>query len=277
MSHRIKKRFARELAKEDNEINLAYGALLFSQYLTGAFKPARYLHLLDDLAGPVRADVLAAETDMARIQVLNHHLFQHLGFTGNSQDYYHPDNSLLNKVLERWTGIPISLSVIYLEVGWRLELPVWGIGMPRHFIVGYGTPEDPIYIDVFNGGRILSEDDCLALARVPRVHRRSFVRQFLRPVSKRTILFRMLLNLKQIYMANENWPAAYDTIDLLLVVRPDQFNELKDRGLIAYRLGRLQSAIFDLNRYLFLAPNPTDKEWLTKRVKLMEEELLRLN
>jgi regulator of sirC expression with transglutaminase-like and TPR domain len=277
MSSQIKKRFAREIAKEDNELNLAYAALLFSQYLTGAFKPARYLRLLDDLAAPIRAEVLAADTDLDKIQVLNRHLFQHLGFTGNSQDYYHPDNSLLNKVLERWTGIPISLSVLYLEVGWRLQLPVWGIGMPRHFIVGYGMPEDPVYIDVFNGGQILSEDDCLTLARVPQLHRRRFVKQFLRPVTKKAILFRMLLNLKQIYMAAENWPAAYDTIDLLLVVRPDQFHELKDRGLIAYRLGRLQAAVFDLNRYLFLAPNPTDKAWLTKRVEMMEEKLLRLN
>ncbi len=277
MSHRNKALFAAEVAKEEPEIDLAYGALLFAAYLGGNFEPARYLQLLDKIVQPIQAAVLAAETDLETIQILNQHLFQELGFTGNSQDYYHPDNSFLNKVLERWTGIPISLSVLYLEVGWRLGLPVWGIGMPRHFLVGYGPPDKPIYIDVFNRGQLLSEDDCLAIARVPLMQVTAFRKRFLRPAAKKNILYRMLLNLKQVYMQSENWSAAYDTVDLLLVIEPNQLNELRDRGLVAYRLGRLQTAIFDLNRYLYLSSNPADKEWLTKRVELMEEELLRLN
>lgn len=277
MSGGLKRAFTKELAKNDQEINLAYAALLFAEYLTHAFDVPLYLALLDEMAEAIQAPVLAAETDLETVGVLNQYLFGNLKFAGNSDNYYHPDNSFLNQVLELRRGIPISLSVIYLEIGWRLGLPVWGAGLPGHFIVGYGRSAARLYIDVFNRGRLLSEDDCLSLCRIPFSERDTFREQFLKPATKRAILFRMLLNLKQIYIRAEDWAAAYKTVDLMLIVQPDVITELRDRGLLAYRLNNLHAAIFDLNRYLFLVPDSSDKVYLEQQLEIMEEKLIQLN
>ncbi len=277
MSSQIKAAFSRELAKSEEQLNLAYAALLLAEYLSDPIDTAYYLSLLDDMAETVQPTILNAETELAVVEALNQYLFGRLQFRGNSDNYYHVYNSFLNKVLELHTGLPITLSVVYLEVGWRLGLPVWGVGLPGHFIVAYGPPDQPIYIDVFNQGLRLSEADCLALARLPMSNLEAFQSQFLKPVSKKAILYRMLLNLKQIYLRAENWEAAYRVVDLMLLVAPTQTTELRDRGLIAYRLNRRQAAILDLQRYLFLIPHAPDSDWLKKRVEAMEEELLRLN
>lgn len=269
--------FRQELAKKDERINLAYAALLFSACLAETFDPARYLARLDEIAHAVQAPVVSARTDEDKLTRLNDYLFGELGFFGNAQDYYNPQNSFLNKVLDLRTGIPISLSVIYIEIGWRLGLPLWGIGLPGHFIVGYGQPDSPIFIDVFNQGRFLSEDDCLAQAHVSPANRLSFREQFLRPVSKKAILHRMLLNLKHIYVRQEAWTEAYLVVDLILAVRRDLISEIRDRGLLAYQLHRLQDAVFDLNRYLFLAPTSPDADQLKTQIEAIEVALLRLN
>ena len=277
MSSQIKAAFSRELAKNEEQLNLAYAALLLAEYLSNPIDTAYYLSLLDEMAETVQPAILSAATDLAAVEALNQHLFGRLKFSGNSENYYHDSNSFLNKALELRTGIPITLSVIYLEVGWRLGLPVWGVGLPGHFIVAYGPTDRPIYIDVFNQGVRLSEADCLALARVPMSDLLAFKAHFLKPVTKKAILYRMLLNLKQIYLRAENWATAYRVADLIVVVAPTQPTELRDRGLIAYRLNRRQAAIFDLQRYLFLMPHARDADWLKKRIEMMEEELLRLN
>ncbi|HXV99529.1 MAG TPA: tetratricopeptide repeat protein [Anaerolineae bacterium] len=270
--------FARELAKNETEINLAHAALLISQHLNQASDlSAYYLPLLDDIAEALRPAVLAAKTDAEVVKAFNHYLFEELQFHGNGENYYSPNNSFLDKVLDLRTGIPISLSVVCLEIGWRLGLPLAGLGLPGHFIIGYNLPAAPIYIDVFNRGLLLSEDDCFALAQMPPSERLAFREEFLRPVSKRVILFRMLLNLKQIYLRLEDWELAHRTIDLMLLVYPELATEIRDRGVVAYRLNRLREAVFDIQRYLFLVPNAPDANWLKQHLELMEERLSRLN
>jgi regulator of sirC expression with transglutaminase-like and TPR domain len=276
MSPQVKETFAREVAKSDQQLNLAYAALLFAEYLTTPFDVSLYLAQLDEMAESIEEVITTTESDRQIIKAFNRYLFKDLKFSGNIKNYYSPHNSFLNKVLDLRTGIPISLSAIYLEVGWRVGLPVWGIGLPGHFIIGYGSPDTPIYIDVFGAGRILSEDECIALTR-GRLDRHQMKAQYLKPVSKKAILHRMLLNLKQIYVGLENWPIAYKVVDLMLTVYPNQASEIRDRGLIAYRLDRLHPATLDLERYLFLTPNTPDAEWLKQRIELMEEQLLRLN
>jgi regulator of sirC expression with transglutaminase-like and TPR domain len=277
MSRPVRESFAKEVARDDSGMNLAYAALLISEYLTHAADIAAYLAILDELAARAQPAVQAAKTDVDIVEALNQFLFNKLNFAGNSGNYYHPDNSFLNKVLDQRTGIPISLSVIYLEIGLRLGLPLWGIGMPRHFIVGYGTQTRPIYIDVFDQGRILSEDDCLAISHVAPADRLAFKHDYLKPTPNRAIIFRMLLNLKQIYVTWEDWTNAYKTVDLMVLTRPEEITEVRDRGLLAYRLDRLQDAIFDIKRYLFLASDSVDAGWLENRLEAMEEKFTRLN
>lgn len=278
MSSSTKDRFAGELAKDETRINLARAALLISEHLTQMDDlVGTYLSLLDDLAEALRPAIQSALSAEEKIQAFNYYLFEELQFRGNNENYYDPENSFLDRVLEWHTGIPILLSTICLEVGWRLGLPLVGLGLPGHFIIGYGLPDAPIYIDTFNQGAVLSEDDCLALCRVPYSERLAFRQQFLIPATKKAILFRMLLNLKQIYLHAENWQLAYRTLDLMLIVQPNQIDELRDRGIVAYRLNWLRQAAFDIQRYLFLKPNAPDVNWLKQNLALIEEKLSRLN
>ncbi len=278
MTSDIKACFVRELAQDEAKLNLARAALLISAHLNQTGDDlASYLLLLDDMAEALRPQLQAAPTEMTGLAALNHYLFEELKFHGNAEDYYNPHNSFLDKVLDLKTGIPISLSVVYLEVGWRLGLPLYGIGLPGHFIVGYGAVEELIYLDVFNQGQILSEDDCLDLCQMPHDQRFAFRQAYLTPVVKRAILFRMLLNLKQIYLQQEAWELAYRIIDLMLIVRPDQVEEYRDRGVVAAQLNRLREAIFDFRRYLYLTPNALDANWLKQHLEMMEEKLSRLN
>ena len=277
MSVNLRESFYRELAKKDQQLNLAYAALLFAEYLTQAFNNSWYLASLDKMAETIETQVTAAPTDTAKIDVLNHHLFTELKFAGNIKNYYQPDNSFLNKVLDTRLGIPISLCVVYLEVGWRLGLPLWGINMPGHFIVGYGPASDPLYIDVFGRGRILSEAECLAISQGRIIDARQPREIYLKPAPKKAIIYRMLLNVKQIYVRAERWESAYKVTDLMLAVPPRRPNDIRDRGLLAYRLNRLRDATADLERYLFLTPNSPDADWLKEHLEKMEEKLLRLN
>ncbi|MFN8454890.1 MAG: transglutaminase-like domain-containing protein [Anaerolineae bacterium] len=278
-SFQAKDSFAKEVAKNEPNLNLARAALLLAGYITQTGEtPTYYLTLLDDMAEAVRPAIAPAPTAaVAALESLNHYLFTELGFAGNRDDYYNPNNSFLNQVLDVRTGIPISLSLIYLEVGWRLGLPLHGVGLPGHFIVGYTLPQAALYIDVFNGGRILSEDECLALSTIPLTNRAAFRQNYLLPVSKKAMLFRMLLNLKQIYLQHEAWELAHRTLDLMLIVRPAQSDEFRDRGLVALRLQRWHEAAFDLRRYLFLTPNAPDLVELKQHLDMLEERLNRLN
>jgi regulator of sirC expression with transglutaminase-like and TPR domain len=277
MLQKVRAAFVQEVAKGETHINLAYAALLISEYLTGAADIGLYLALLDEMADAAQPLVRAANSNKEALDAFNRYMFGELQFTGNSIDYYIPDNSFLNKVLETKVGIPITLSVIYIEVAQRLGLPVWGIGMPGHFIVGYGDATAPTYVDVFDRGHILSEDDCLAICNVSPANRLRFRNQFLKAAAKKSILFRMLLNLKQIYVKQEAWELAHKTVDFMVLIRPGEVTEIRDRGLLAYRLDRLQEAMFDIKRYLFLEPDSLESSWLKKRVETIEEQLTRLN
>jgi regulator of sirC expression with transglutaminase-like and TPR domain len=263
--------------KDDSQINLAYAALLFAEHLTQPIDTARYLATLDEMAEMAEPILRTAKSDIQAIHAFNYFMFDRLHFFGNERNYYYPGNSFLNQVLDSRAGIPISLSVIYLEVGWRLGLPLWGIGMPRHFIVGYGPSRHPIYIDVFNQGKLLHEDDCLNICHISPDDRLAFRSDFLQPASKKSILYRMLVNLKHIYIDSGCWEEAYKTVELMLLIYPDQLNELKDKGLLAFRTDKLHESIFTLNRYLFLAPKSKDTAWVEERVKILEEKLMRLN
>jgi regulator of sirC expression with transglutaminase-like and TPR domain len=277
MSLRVKECFTREVQKKESDLNLAYAALLMAEYLTGPFDTGLCLSTLDEMAEMIEPALHRAESDEAMIKALNRCFFKELKFSGNIKHYYHPHNSYLNKVLELRLGIPISLSVVYLEVGWRLGLPLWGINLPGHFIVGYGPETEAIYIDVFAEGRLLSELDCLSLTQGRIASPQQLKTRYLKPTPKKRILLRMLLNLKQIYVNLEDWESGYRVVDLMLTVEPGQTNEYRDRGLMAYRLNQLRAASQDIERYLFLTPQSPDAGWLKQHLETIEERLLRLN
>jgi len=254
----IRSRFAAAVDRPDPAIDLAEAALLVAaeEYPQLAIEP--YLRRLDLLAEQVR-DRLSDETaHLVVLHELNRVLFEQQGLRGNDEAYYDPRNSFLNDVLDRRLGIPLTLSIVYLEVGWRLGLPLEGLGFPGHFLVRFEGEVGGLLIDPFDGGRIRFEDEAQEL--LDRVYG-GMVRvkpEFTTPSTRREILERLLRNLKGIYLNARDDRRALAVIERLLIVQPDAAQEMRDRGIMLARIGRFDEAIEDLERYLDFAPGAPD-------------------
>lgn len=208
---------------------------------------------------------------------LNRYLFEDQGFSGNRKRYDDPRNSFLNEVLDRRTGIPITLALVYLEVARRAGVRIVGVNFPGHFLVrcpsrhsAAGFGEDLI-VDPFHGGALLSESDCRRLLEKHIGTDAAFDPALLAPATKPQILTRMLLNLKRIYVRMRSFPQAHDVTRLLLAVDPSALTELRDRGLLAYHLKDFSGALRDLQHYLqLIASEPADAEAATDHDQIWE-------
>jgi regulator of sirC expression with transglutaminase-like and TPR domain len=180
----------------DESLDLELGAFLIARFAYPDMEVLRYARILDEMAGEVRERLGRKVSAEETVKTINRYLFIEQGFCGNTSQYYDVDNSYLNKVLERRTGIPISLSAVYLLIGERLNLPVYGVGMPGHFLVKYETGRYRIFVDSFNGGALLTQKDC---ARFLEQAGYGFDDRYLQQTPARSILIRMLKNLVAIY------------------------------------------------------------------------------
>jgi len=281
MPDSIRERFAQIVAGPEEDLNLAEAALLIAKEEYPQLDVPAYLHRLDLLAEGIRPR-LAGDTSPARIvQEINRHLFQEEGFTGsNASEYYDPRNSFLNEVLDRKVGIPITLSVVYMEVGQRLGLPLVGVSFPGHFLVKHRDADGEVVLDPFLGGSSLSQEDlenklreiygtpAPAMAQLPRL---------LAATSKKEILVRMLRNLKGIYLQRSDFTKALSAADRILLIIPDFPLEVRDRGIIYQRLECFQAAITDYRRYLQLTPNAEDAGTIRSLIITLQRAAARLN
>jgi regulator of sirC expression with transglutaminase-like and TPR domain len=264
-------RLASIVARPDSEIDLAAGALLIAAEEYPQLREATYLRRLDLLAERVR-DRLGQETaPLLVMEAMGRVLFQETGFRGNAEAYYDPRNSFLNDVLDRRLGIPITLGIVTLEVGWRLGLPLSGINFPGHFLVRYDGEVARLLIDPFDGGKVRWENEGQEL--LDRVYG-GMVRMrddFIQPASRIDILARVLTNLKSIYLNTRDDARALAAVDRILILRPSAPMELRDRGLLLARIGRRGEAVSDLERYLEASPEAPDE----RRVRSLIEDLSR--
>ncbi len=232
---------------------------------------------LDNLAEQIGAQLTPTSDGLDFIRVSNELLFDVLQFRGNEDNYYDPRNSCLNSVLMRRLGIPISLSLVYMEIARRLGRPVYGIGLPGHFIVCYEDAKARHWVDPFNAGRILSFADCCALAQqTANVDLRANP-AVLAPVSKRQILVRLLSNLKAIYLRGEAFDKARQVLDLLIEAMPEYAEEYRHRGLVHLRQLNHRAAKADLETYLRLEPDSPEREQVKKQLVLIERWKAGLN
>ncbi|HLF28668.1 MAG TPA: transglutaminase-like domain-containing protein [Anaerolineae bacterium] len=267
--------FAAAISSLDHQIDLARAALLFARDAYPGLDPDRYLHQLDVWADAIRP-ALASRRSEPPFEVLNDLLFDQLGFYGNDTDYYDPRNSYLNEVIERRTGLPIALSVIYLEIGWRVGLPVSGVGLPGHFIVRCDLDKRTWFIDPFHRGDVLSEADCARLVR-QSVGDLPFSPALLQPVTRRQIITRMLTNLQVIYVQHEQFAQARTVIERLLELDPAAPEHVRDLGLIHFRLGAFRRAIDLLVAYAALKPKAGDLNSIQQVIQVAHGELARWN
>ncbi|HEY9466963.1 MAG TPA: transglutaminase-like domain-containing protein, partial [Vicinamibacterales bacterium] len=222
--------------------------------------PDPYIARLDAMGDAARRVVerhASSSGDMSAqcgVKALNEYLFEELGFSGNRDKYEDPRNSCLNEVLDRRTGIPITLSVVYMEVARRAGLQVDGINFPGHFLVRCPeTQNSPfLIIDPFHSGALLSEHNCRLLLQKHVGSDVAFSKSLLAPATRLQIIVRMLLNLKRIYVHMRSFPQARDVTELLLAITPSALSELRDRGLLAYHLNDVTAALRDLQAYLRL-------------------------
>ena len=187
----------RALAGQGRDLDLEQGTILLAQSADPGLQASAIPQALDRLANGVEKELDAQEASSSReVMILRRYLFDHLGFAGNETHYYDPDNSYLHRVLERKTGIPISLSCVYLFVAKRLDLAACGVGLPSHFIVAHRTPPGVIYIDPYRRGRILTRNDCIKIVRARGL---VFQEEFLAPTPNHQILTRTIANLVNVY------------------------------------------------------------------------------
>jgi regulator of sirC expression with transglutaminase-like and TPR domain len=242
-----------ELMRRDSEkIRLDEAALLIARTEYPQLDPAPYLTRLDELAVRLELDSLASPR--AGIQAINELLFEREGFTGNEEHYDDPRNSFLNDVLERKKGIPITLSVVYLEVARRRQLPLAGISFPSHFLVKYITSSGDLIIDPFNRGAILSREDCAERLRANFGADAELRPEHLLPASHKQILARMLNNLKGCFFRRNQYQRVLGMIEMALAIEPKSAHDVRDRGMVHFAMRSYQQALADFRAYLDVSP-----------------------
>ncbi len=250
--------FYQEIQQPEEQIDLAKAALYIAQEENPNLDPQEYLNALDTMAQEVRERLPEQRYPLRVIKTINQYLYQDLGFQGNTKNYYDPSNSFLDQVIERRTGIPITLSLVYLEIAKRVDLPMVGIGMPGHFLIRPDFEAAGIFVNAFNSGEILFEQDCEAL--LSKIYQRSVKLQprFLDSVGAKQFLARMLTNLKLIYLNQAQLRQALGAVERIILLFPQAVGELRDRGLIYYELGQWEQATQDLEFYLATFPHAQD-------------------
>ena len=266
-----------ELLAAREPIDLARAALAIAREEYPDLDEARYLRALDDLAAQVMRGLPPGALAERRVGRLTSVLFHELGFSGNEADYYDPRNSFLNEVIERRTGIPITLSVLYIEVGRRCGLKVDGVLFPGHFLCKVTLDEGELIVDPFHGGQILSLSDLKRRLTAAMGDEARFDRRVLRPARTREILSRMLQNLRSIYLNKRDLPRALSCVDRLLLFAPDDVRVLRDRARLYEMLGGEQAAAGDLERVLSLDPNASDARTLRARLERLRGSARLLN
>lgn len=233
--------------------HLARIALLISAEHNPTLDIDHYMQRFCEISVRAQAAVAGTTTEWDLVSKLNRFFFEEEGFLGNQADYYDPRNSFLNEVLERRTGIPITLGIMYIEIGRQLGLSIRGINFPAHFLVQYHGKRSML-IDPFFGG-VVTEQECQERVRSALGDHTKWRRAYLRPASPREIVVRLLTNLKFIYLAKNDLEQALVVCERLLILKPDTAVELRDRGLIYQEMECYVAAERDFTRFLELAPN----------------------
>ncbi|MCY3544618.1 MAG: transglutaminase-like domain-containing protein [Chloroflexi bacterium] len=240
--------FDRIVGAPGEDIDMGRAALLIAATEYPRLNLDRELFKLDGIAEGI-AGRMDDDTPLYQLNTLSEYLFDELKFAGNHTNYHDPRNSFLNDVIERRLGIPITLSLLYLEVGKRLGVPLLGIGMPGHFIVRHRDEFD-VFVDPFHGGILLSEDECAERLKQVTQGSLAWSPEFLEPVSSREFIARMLRNLKVVYLQRRNYERVLATIDRVIALQPEAAVEFRDRGVVNYRLGNYEDALEDLGAYV---------------------------
>ncbi len=265
-------------AQPDDAIDLVEAALLIARTAYPNLNASDYQARVHALAARVRDNLPAVADAADYISALNIVLFVEEEFRGNEEDYYDPRNSFLNDVLDRKLGIPITLSLLYMEVARHVGFPLFGVGLPGHFLVKHFTTEgEEVLIDPYEAGAILTEEDCEQ--RVLDIYdgQMAFQREFLAPIPRRQLLSRLLNNLRGIYFNARNFKKALEVLDLALAIHPHSADDVKQRAIVRYNVGMVRGAFEDFEEYLKLIPDAEDADEIRDTLVSLRNDLARMN
>jgi len=277
--------FEQFASRPDAEIDLGLGAILIARDVHPDLDVNRTLARLDELARPLQGLGLEHASQLAQAEHLRAHLHGSCGFNGNERDYYDARNSLISDVLDRRLGIPITLSVIYCEVAKRVGVLARGVSFPGHFLVRIdpsmaqradSLEHEPIFVDPFFGCRVLERSD-LSELHAKTMGDSPMTPDALAPATPRAILYRMLVNLRAVYLSRGDMARAMLSIDRILCLNPNAVEPLRERGLLSARLGSREQALADLERFLELAPQAEDAPQIRARVAELKKGHAALN
>jgi regulator of sirC expression with transglutaminase-like and TPR domain len=284
--------FEQLAALPDECIDVAAGAALIARDAYANLDVVQLLGRLDELSAPLGTGALALLSPTEQAEAVSHYVFEHLGFRGNDQDYYDPKNSLLPDVLDRKLGIPITLALVYCEVARRAGVLARGVSFPGHFLVridsaakggadasktNKGADDAPVIVDPFFGGRRMDQASLQKLLERAGGAQKLVADEHLLPTSARTMLVRMLINLKWIYATRGDFARALLALDRIISLTPDSVPALRERGLLAARLGSVEAARADLSRLLELSPQGPDSGSIRKQLEELRMKASVLN
>lgn len=279
MGETLEDRFTGIIAGPEEEIPLTEAALLVASHRYPELDIDYYLETIAGFGAAASARVVANSGVTEKVAVLNHYLFDELGFKPNAAHYHDPRNSLLNDVVERRTGIPITLSLLYMAVGEHLGLDLSGVCFPGHFLVKCELARGTVVLDPFGRGQSLALTDLQRMLRETRGGEvsRAIIAGLLVAATKRQILLRMLRNLKLIYLQEEQFDTALAIMDWIVAADPNQPAEIRDRGMLYQKLECFRAAVSDFEHYLELAPGCSDGDGVRQRLAALQHSVSRLN
>jgi regulator of sirC expression with transglutaminase-like and TPR domain len=230
---------------------------------------SEYIKKLNDIGNALKLAITKYDNTTYRISILNEHLFRYHGFRGDTEDYYNPKNNFLNAVLDKKSGIPITLSIIYVEVAKHIGLDLQMAGFPSHVVVKYG---EEMVFDPFNGGKLLNIDDLEEILYKNYGEEVEFLPEYLDDITAEQILVRMTRNLKNSYVQSYAYDMAMRCINMILALDPESPDEIRDKGILEERLLHYDDALVLLNRYLEINPNAEDADFVLELIKSVREK-----
>jgi len=259
----------------EHEIDLTQGALELARVEYPDLIAEHHVKVLDELAA--RSGTVGVEDPLRALHRLREFLFDEEGFRGNADDYYDPANSCLNQVLERKLGIPITLSVLMMEVARRVGLRVYGVGLPGHFVVSAQVGTESVLLDPFDGGTLLTQESAAEVVARAVGRRVTLTEEHFAPVGKRQILARVLANLKGAYVRREEWAKSLAIVDRLLVLDGPSSVFVRDRGSLLIKLGDLLRGAAAWERYLTAKPKASDADKVKRDLRRVRQRIASLN
>jgi regulator of sirC expression with transglutaminase-like and TPR domain len=266
----IRQRFHEMIQRPEADIDLARSALLVAAENDPELDVEAEMARLDGWAGELGRRLDPSWNNLQRLARLRTFMYEDLGFKGDVQGYYSPANSLLHSVMSRRLGIPLTLSIVFMEIGWRLGIPFEGVGFPGHFLVRLAGEPGDLLLDPYDHGVSVHEEDCRRMIELTTGGTVPFDPSMIRSLGKRDMVARLLFNLKVACLKAGDDRGALSAVERLLLLHPNDPPELRDRGLLLYRMDRYREAREGLRAYLRSRPQALDREVIERHLAALD-------